>query len=283
MSQFTYSNGVVVEVEVVNENPQNEKDIRISGALVQALSFENQIDTQVDESGNTWFNAKDVSESLGYNTSNVKRILNQNTNEKDRSVRATLTKGGNQKVNFVNESGLYSLIINSKLPKAQEFRHWVTNDVLPSIRKTGSYSVSGKITSVEIKEASDVFKSVFSIMETIGCSLNESALTAAAEAKSLTGYDVARLIPQRLLTVVEEEGKHPISDYYNKDRTLGAKANKVLESLGYIKKVNKAWIPTPKGRDFGIVQITSKPNEGSRTVVVCHYPSTVKEILDGLV
>ena len=53
----------------------------------------------------------------------------------------TLTKGGTQQLTFVTESGMYALILASKLPQARQFKHWVTSEVLPSIRKTGSYSV----------------------------------------------------------------------------------------------------------------------------------------------
>jgi prophage antirepressor-like protein len=139
MSTFSY-NGNVVEVEVVNENPQSEKDLRIGGALVQALSLENTIEQQVDETGAVWFNAKDICDTLKH--SNSRKALKDMVNTPDVTARYTRSSGQGRTVNFINESGLYSLILGSKLPKAIDFKHWVTGTVLPSIRKTGSYSIN---------------------------------------------------------------------------------------------------------------------------------------------
>lgn len=170
------------------------------------------------------------------------------------------------------------------MSKAKEFRHWITSEVLPSIRKTGRYSVAenADVTVSEVENASRAFKAIFSIMETIGCSVNESALTAANEARSLTGYDVVKLLPQSFLTVVEEEVKQPISFFFGGSKTLAAKANKILTSLGFIERSNESCIPTAKGREFGIVQITSKPNGMSRTVITCHYPEKIVSVIGSL-
>lgn len=86
-----------------------------------------------------WFVGKDVAEVLGYK--NPQEAIREHIDEEDKGVSEILTPGGRQKMPIINESGLYSLILSSKLPKAKEFKHWVTNEVLPTIRKTGSYSV----------------------------------------------------------------------------------------------------------------------------------------------
>lgn len=86
-----------------------------------------------------WFVGKDVAEVLGYK--NPQEAIREHIDEEDKGVSEILTPGGRQKMPIINESGLYSLILSSKLPKAKEFKHWVTSEVLPSIRKTGSYSV----------------------------------------------------------------------------------------------------------------------------------------------
>ena len=139
MSQFTY-NGNVIEVEVVNENPQREKDLKIGGALVQALSFENTIEQQVDENGVTWFKAKDICTSLGYDANDINKHLQRHVEKADQMSRLDRSSGQGRNVKFINESGLYSLILGSTLESAKKFKHWVTSEVLPSIRKTGSYS-----------------------------------------------------------------------------------------------------------------------------------------------
>lgn len=71
---------------------------------------------------------------------NLSNILKKHVDQKDNTSRIALTAGGKQKVKFINESGLYSLILGSQLESAKKFKHWVTSDVLPSIRKTGTYS-----------------------------------------------------------------------------------------------------------------------------------------------
>lgn len=89
-----------------------------------------------------WLVGKDVAEALGY--SNSKDAIGTHVDEDDRRViqRSEITTFDipNRGMTIINESGVYSLIFGSKLPKAREFKHWVTSEVLPSLRKTGSYT-----------------------------------------------------------------------------------------------------------------------------------------------
>ncbi len=89
------------------------------------------------EDGTPWFNAVDVCKVLGY--TNSRKAMKDHVDEADITKRYTLTSGGMQKVNFINESGVYSLILRSKMPNAKVFQRWVTAEVLPSIRKHGAY------------------------------------------------------------------------------------------------------------------------------------------------
>ena len=84
-----------------------------------------------------WFVGKDVAEALGY--SNPQKAIRDHVDEEDKGVNELFTPGGKQKLPVINESGLYSLILSSKLPGAKEFKRWVTSEVIPSIRKTGAY------------------------------------------------------------------------------------------------------------------------------------------------
>lgn len=88
--------------------------------------------------GETWFVAKDVCDRLGL--TNSRKAL-QSLDNDEKGVTTGYTLGGNQTMAIVNESGLYSLVFQSRKPGAKKFRKWVTMEVLPSIRKTGSYSV----------------------------------------------------------------------------------------------------------------------------------------------
>lgn len=89
--------------------------------------------------GVPWFVGKDVAGALGY--ANHRDALSKRVDEEDKGVAKCDTLGGNQEVVIINESGLYSMIFGSKLDSAKRFKHWVTSDVLPSIRQTGTYSI----------------------------------------------------------------------------------------------------------------------------------------------
>ena len=96
-----------------------------------------RIRTVSDEKGEPWFIGKDVATVLGY--SNVRDALCKHVDKEDKDVANCDSLGGRQKTTIINESGLYSLILQSKLPRAREFKRWVTSEVLPQIRRTGGY------------------------------------------------------------------------------------------------------------------------------------------------
>ena len=84
-----------------------------------------------------YFIGKEIAEVLGY--SNPLKAIREHVDEEDKGVNEMVTPGGKQNMILINESGLYSLIMSSKLPNAKRFKRWVTSEVLPSIRKTGGY------------------------------------------------------------------------------------------------------------------------------------------------
>ena len=84
-----------------------------------------------------WFVGKDVAEVLGYQ--NGSRDINRHVDDEDKLCTKIEYAGQKRELTIINESGLYSLILSSKLPNAKKFKRWVTSEVLPSIRKTGSY------------------------------------------------------------------------------------------------------------------------------------------------
>ena len=98
-----------------------------------------EIRTLTDKKGETFFVGKDVATALGYK--NPSNALQVHVDSEDKTSYLIQVSGSNYKANtlFVNESGLYALILSSKLPQAMAFKRWVTNEVLPQIRKTGGY------------------------------------------------------------------------------------------------------------------------------------------------
>lgn len=87
-----------------------------------------------------WFVAKDIADTLGYQ--NGSRDVNRHTDEEDRTKTMVFDGNQNKETILINESGLYSLVLSSKLPNAKQFRRWVTSEVLPSIRKYGTYNMA---------------------------------------------------------------------------------------------------------------------------------------------
>jgi prophage antirepressor-like protein len=106
------------------------------------------IRTMSDERGEPLFCAKDVAVALGYG--NSREALRKHVEQEDVTKRDTPTAGGTQQMQYVNESGLYALILSSKLESARRFKHWVTAEVLPAIRKQGGYMVARADESDEV-------------------------------------------------------------------------------------------------------------------------------------
>ena len=106
--------------------------------------FQNQefgaIRTISNEQGDVMFCAKDVAEALGYN--NTMKAVRDHVDEEDKLRERIVLSGQNRQAIFINESGLYALILSSKLESAKRFKYWVTSEVLPSIRKQGGYMVA---------------------------------------------------------------------------------------------------------------------------------------------
>lgn len=98
--------------------------------------------------GKPYFVGKDVADILGY--TNASKAIADHVDSDDKGVTNCYTLGGNQNLTVINESGLYSLILSSKLPKAKEFKRWVTSEVLPSIRKHGVYAVDELLNDPEL-------------------------------------------------------------------------------------------------------------------------------------
>ena len=130
----------------------------------QIQIFENQefgtIRTMSNEHGEVMFCGKDVAEALGY--SNTKDALLRHVETEDKLGSRITTSGQLRTMTFINESGLYSLILSSKLDSAKRFKHWVTSEVLPSIRKQGGYMVARADESDEV-----ILARALQIMETV--------------------------------------------------------------------------------------------------------------------
>lgn len=137
-----------------------------------------------------WFVGKDVAEILGY--TNTKDALAKHIDEEDKimgsqnatpSIQDSL--GRTQYPTWVNESGLYSLILSSKMPNAKKFKHWVTSEVLPAIRKTGSYNKPEQLSHENYIKILDIVSNcdkdrlpcIYAILHQMGFQMNQAKPT----------------------------------------------------------------------------------------------------------
>lgn len=142
------------------------------------------IRTLTNENGETFFVGKDVALALGY--SNYRDALNKHVDAEDKdgvAIRDSI--GRTQKAIFINESGLYALILSSKLAQAKAFKRWVTGEVLPQIRRTGGYIPTKDVQGRELSAEEIVMKA----HEIVGQTLR---LLNAPNVNCLTATEVAK-------------------------------------------------------------------------------------------
>ena len=107
----------------------------------------------VEIDGQPWLVGKDVAVALGYK--NPQRAIRDHVEDEDKGMTKTVTPSGEQEMLIINESGLYSLILSSKMPKAKAFKRWVTGEVLPALRKNGVYETVKAQQHIEQLEATN--------------------------------------------------------------------------------------------------------------------------------
>ena len=139
---------IFLRTELRNATVRNKGSVKLNSELKIFENAEFGSIRTVEIDGTPYFVGKDVAEVLGY--SNSRDALAKHVDDEDKGVAKCDTLGGNQELTVINESGLYSLILSSKLPKAKEFKHWVTSEVLPSIRKHGMYAMDELIENPDL-------------------------------------------------------------------------------------------------------------------------------------
>lgn len=126
----------------------NGEKVRLTMNDVMTWNFENSIVRTITINNDPYFVGKDVAEILGY--TRTADAIRAHVDEEDKGVGKMQTPGGVQEMTVINESGLYSLILGSKLPSAKRFKRWVTGEVLPSIRKHGLYATEELLNNPDV-------------------------------------------------------------------------------------------------------------------------------------
>lgn len=167
----------------------------------------------IDKGGQPWFVGKDVADILGY--SNSSKAIPQHVDEEDRQ-KQNLPTAQNGKLTaaswLINESGLYSLILSSKMPKAKEFKRWVTSEVIPAIRKHGGYLTADKIEQA-LTDPDTIIKLATTLKEERAARQQAEASLQAAKPKVLFADAVSAsdstILIGDLAKLIKQNG-HPI-------------------------------------------------------------------------
>ena len=227
-----------------------------------------------------WFVGKDIAESLGYTA--TEKAIRTHIDGDDKGVTEMDTPGGKQKVVIINESGLYSLVLSSKLPSAKKFKRWVTSEVLPALRKTGQYQVKelsgSELMAKALIEAQSVLAAKDKVIEEMkpkasyyDVILNCKGLLATSVIAKDYGWSAIRLNEYLHKKGIQfKQGKTWL--LYQKYATEGYASTKTHEHLGNDgtnhANVHTYW--TQKGRRFiydllkndGIVPLIERDENG---------------------
>ena len=232
----------------------------------------------VEIDGEPWLVGRDVARILGY--ANPNDALAKHVDEEDKGVAKCDTPGGVQELAVINESGLYSLVLSSKLPNAKQFKHWVTAEVLPSIRKHGAYMTpetlekallnpDGMIKVLQaLKEEQEKNKALASENEQMKPKALFADAVASADTSILIG-DLAKLLrqngimigPKRLFAWMRD------NDYLMKCGTSYNMPTQRSMELG-IFEVKERTIQNPDG-SARITRTTKVTGKGQQYFVNC--------------
>lgn len=169
----------------------------------------------IQQNGEPWFVGKDVADILGYQ--NGSRDVNRHVDEDDRQNYQNGTFESNRGLTIINESGLYSLILSSKMPKAKEFKRWVTSEVIPAIRKTGKYEAMAHAVPINDEPATDFTQLEFDQrirIAAIIASCRRERLPLVAKVLSLDLEGMVPLMPAHI-TEAEQAAYQYISSVYD--------------------------------------------------------------------
>ena len=201
----------------------------------------------VERNGEPWLAGKDVATALGY--SNPRDAISKHVDDEDKGVAKCDTLGGNQNMTIINESGLYSLILSSKLPTAKKFKHWVTSEVLPSIRKHGAYATAPTLERMisdpdfairlfgELKQEQDKRKALEAQAEKDKPKVLFADAVSASDTDILVG-ELAKLLRQNGVDIVQNR----LFGWMRKNGYLGNRGNHYN-------------IPTQRAMDAGLFRI----------------------------
>lgn len=195
--------------------------------------------TLLDDKGEVWFCLKDVCNILEIN--HVATVVNR-LNPKGVVINYTLTNGGKQELTFINEPNLYETIFKSRKPEAEDLKRWVFNEVLPSIRRTGNYSMENDSSlPLEIRYVNGVTRAINNMNSRIQTMNSNIKIIDEREASHYRELSERADIAQHRQELIIEEGYHTVFQYAHfmgvdtntiDTNHLGRVASKICREMG---------------------------------------------------
>ena len=194
-----------------------------------------------------WFVSKDVATALGY--SNSRDAISKHVFDDDKGVAKCDTPSGRQEMSVINESGLYALIFGSKLDSAKRFKHWVTSEVLPSIRRTGSYQkpmTPEQMMRIQLEMIDDVSGRVTKLENTMNIDYGQQRVlekeVASVVIESLGGKDSSAY--RKIAKKVFSECNRDVKDYFHVNSRNNIPRLRFDDAVDYIRN----WMPCSNTR-----------------------------------
>ena len=194
-----------------------------------------------------WFVSKDVATALGY--SNSRDAISKHVFDDDKGVAKCDTPSGRQEMSVINESGLYALIFGSKLDSAKRFKHWVTSEVLPSIRRTGSYQkpmTPEQMMRIQLEMIDDVSGRVTKLENTMNIDYGQQRVlekeVASVVIESLGGKDSNAY--RKIAKKVFSECNRDVKDYFHVNSRNNIPRLRFDDAVDYIRN----WTPCSNTR-----------------------------------
>lgn len=228
-----------------------------------------------DDAGELWFVAMDVAETLGYSwQSNV--IAHVPSDWK--GVKPINTPGGKQQMTVLTEQGLYFFLARSDKPNALPFQRWMAGDVLPSIRRTGSFAAPGAAQPSALEPAKE-FKALLGVAKLIGLDKNAAVISANQAVTKLTGTNLLGLLGQTHLEQEEQVQYFTPTELGARIKLSGQKINAMLAAAGLQIKSGKVWELLAAGREFAAIYDTGKKHSDGVPVQQVKWSASVLDKL----
>lgn len=210
--------------------------------------------------GEPFLVGKDVAEILGYR--DTSDALKRHVDEEDKLTRCFTDSGQNREMYIINESGLYSLILRSQLPKARKFKRWVTSEVLPAIRRHGMYAID------EILENPDLAIAALIQLKEERKRRKELELTTAIQ-----NQQIAELKPKACYydLILQNRNTVPVTQIAKDYGMSGRRFNELLHDIGIQYKFRKTWLLYQHYADLGYTQSKTFAIDAEKSVMHTYW------------